>query len=43
MHKNFFAALIGVASLALAGLAQAAEPVKIGFSMSKSWRRRPSR
>jgi branched-chain amino acid transport system substrate-binding protein len=29
-------ALIGVAGLALAGLAQAAEPVKIGFSMSKT-------
>ena len=36
MYKTMMAALIGVAGLALAGLAQAAEPVKIGFSMSKT-------
>ena len=36
MHKKLITALIGVAGLALAGLAQAAEPVKIGFSLSKT-------
>lgn len=36
MYKRMITALIGVAGLALAGLAQAAEPVKIGFSMSKT-------
>ena len=36
MHKTMIAALMGVAGLALAGLAQAAEPVKIGFSLSKT-------
>ena len=36
MRKTLMTALIGVVGLALAGLAQAAEPVKIGFSLSKT-------
>ena len=34
--KRIVAAWIGAASLALVGMAQAAEPVKIGFSLSKT-------
>ena len=36
MRKTLMTALIGVVGLTLAGLAQAAEPVKIGFSLSKT-------
>ena len=36
MRKTLMTAFIGVVGLAFAGLAQAAEPVKIGFSLSKT-------